>query len=153
MSEMVRLTRPGLVLASLAAVLAVPAVAAAGAGQATRASGEPSLAGRAPTAYVSIAGNIHVTGHTVTPINTATNTAGAPIRLGHPPGSIAVTPDGRTVYVVSDGSGEFTDGTVTPINTATNTPGKPIRAGMFPVEIAISPDGKMAYVADLDRTP
>jgi YVTN family beta-propeller protein len=150
MSEIVWLARPGLALASVAAVLVVSAGAAAGAGHATPVSGEPSLAGRAPTAYISIAGNIHVTGHTVTPINTGTNTAGTPIRLGQPPGSIAVTPDGRTVYVVSDGSSEFTDGTVTPIATASNTAGKPIRAGIFPDEIAISPDGKTAYVTNLE---
>ena len=63
---------------------------------------------------------------TVTPITTATNTPGKPIRVGS--GSYAIaTPDGKTVYVTS-----FAEGTVTPITTATNTPGKPIKVGNEP---------------------
>ena len=58
----------------------------------------------------------------VTPISTAANTAGKPIRVGKEPDAIAITPDGRTAYVASSG-------TVTPIATATNTPGLAIRVG------------------------
>ena len=36
----------------------------------------------------------------MTPINTATNTAGTPITVGSRPGAIAITPDGKTAYVV-----------------------------------------------------
>ena len=79
---------------------------------------------------------------TVIPINTATNTAGKPIRVGPGgQGRIAITPDGKTAYVAGSG-------TVTPISTATNTAGKPIRLGgsPHPGGIAITPDGKTAYV-------
>jgi hypothetical protein len=82
--------------------------------------------------------------HTVTPINTATNTPGKPIRLGsNPTALIAITPDGKTAYV-------GTTGTVIPISTATNTPGKPIRigAGVPAEEMVFTPDSKTAYVAN-----
>jgi YVTN family beta-propeller protein len=87
---------------------------------------------------------------TVTRINTATNTAGKPIKVG-PVGSfpdfIAITPDRKTAYVANHNSGS-----VTPINTATNTAGNPIRTGRNPIGIAITPDGKTAYVASLFGT-
>ena len=35
----------------------------------------------------------------MTPITTATNTAGKPIKVGKRPQTIVVTPDGKTVYV------------------------------------------------------
>jgi len=83
----------------------------------------------------------------VTPISTATNTPGAPIKFtvttGGATGSqIAITPDGKTAYVT-------TGPTVTPIKTATNTPGRPIHVGGLPSgsgQIVITPDGKTAYV-------
>jgi DNA-binding beta-propeller fold protein YncE len=61
----------------------------------------------------------------VTPISTATNTAGTPIRFGLTP-TIPITPDGKTVDVLGDGSGETT---VIPITTATNTVRAPIGTG------------------------
>ena len=64
---------------------------------------------------------------TVTPITTATNTPGKPIKVGDGPGGITITPDGKTVYVAN-----FESGTVTPITAATNTPGKPIKVGSGP---------------------
>ena len=70
----------------------------------------------------------------MTPITTATNTAGAPIRADHQPVAVAITPDGKTAYVANFGSG-----TVTPITTATNTAGPPITVGSFPQAIAIMP--------------
>jgi YVTN family beta-propeller protein len=70
----------------------------------------------------------------VSPICTATNTPGRPIKVGRLPRAIAITPDGKTAYVVNWGAG-----TVTPIQTATNTPGKPITVGPYPVAIAITP--------------
>ena len=60
----------------------------------------------------------------MTPIATATNTAGPPITVGNDPDDIAITPDGKTAYVANSGSG-----TVTPIATATNTAGPPITVG------------------------
>ena len=38
---------------------------------------------------------------TVTPVSTATNTAGQPIKVGSQPSAIAITPDGKTVYVAN----------------------------------------------------
>jgi len=77
----------------------------------------------------------------VTPISTATNTAGPRITTGAGPYAIAATPDGSTAYVANSGAG-----TVTPISTATGVPGRPIRIGGEPVGIAITPDGRTAYV-------
>jgi hyaluronoglucosaminidase len=56
----------------------------------------------------------------VTPISTATNVPGPPIRVGCRDDFLAITHDGKTVWV---GGGD----TVTPISTATNTPGEPIK--------------------------
>jgi YVTN family beta-propeller protein len=80
----------------------------------------------------------------VTPISTATNTAGPPIPVGRFPDAIAITPNGKPAYVANgDGTG-----TVTPITTATNTAGPPITVGNDPRAIAITPNGKTAYVAN-----
>ena len=70
---------------------------------------------------------------TVTPIFTATNTAGKPIKVGLTASAIAITPNGRTAYVVSEASG-----TVTPIFTATNRTGKPIK---IPYSSSYAPSG------------
>jgi YVTN family beta-propeller protein len=80
----------------------------------------------------------------VTPIGTATNTAGPPITVGAGPVAIAITPDSKTAYVAN-----FNSDTVTPIATATNTAGPPIAAGAGPNAIAITPDGATAYVSDI----
>jgi DNA-binding beta-propeller fold protein YncE len=64
---------------------------------------------------------VSCTGQTgvVTPVSTATNLPGRPIRVACDPHALAVTPDGKTVWV---GSQSW----VTPISTVTNTAGKPI---------------------------
>src|SRR5580698_3339310 len=89
------------------------------------------------TAYVVNNGS-----KTVTPVNTATNVAGKPIKVGSDPDPIAVTPNGKTVYVAN----QQNSGTITPVSTATSTAGKPIPVGSDPVAIAITPNGKTAYV-------
>ncbi len=89
------------------------------------------------TAYVSNFGST-----TVTPIDTATATSGAPIAAGSQSGSIAITPNGKTAYVVNQNDA------VTPINTLTNTAGVPIPVGSSPEGIAIAPNGKTAYVTN-----
>jgi YVTN family beta-propeller protein len=94
----------------------------------------------APTAYV-----VNAESDTVTPINTVTNRAGKPIRVGADPQAIAITPNGATAYVVNHDSE-----TVTPIHTATGTTGKPINVGEDPRAIAITPNGATAYVVDHD---
>ena len=63
----------------------------------------------------------------MTPIRTATNTAGPPIPVGSGPFDIAITPNGRTAYILN-----FSGDTVTPIRTATNTAGHPSQSGTSP---------------------
>jgi len=96
-------------------------------------------AGRAHpvTAYV-----VNGTSGTVTPIQTATNTAGQAIDVQKYPYAIAITPNGKTAYVTNT-----LLNTVAPVSTATGTVGKPISAGPAQV-IAITPNGKTAYVAN-----
>ena len=94
------------------------------------------------TAYVT-----NMDSNSVTPIDTATNTAEAPIALPGAPLAVAITPDGKTAYVTTQAMSDPATGSVTPIDTATNTPGTPIPIGDTPLAVAISPDGKTAYVA------
>ena len=92
----------------------------------------PALSARSAhsvTAYV-----VNSDSDTVTPIQTATNTAGTPVTVGPGPVAIAITPDGKTAYVLNSHSG-----TVTPIQTATNTAGTPITVGTYPWAIVITP--------------
>ena len=95
---------------------------------------------------------------TVTPIRTASNTAGRPIRVGPAPALIAISPDGQTAYVVGVGSllpGTAGRVTLTPIRTATNRPGRTITVcatgnpgGVIaPDAIAITPDSRIVYVS------
>jgi len=148
-------------LMTVAAVAGAAGLTACGVpGQAPSAPGSaPATASPtpSPTSAATGASTVYVVGYmsgTVTPIDTATNTAGQAIKVGPQPIAIAVTPDGQTAYVVSQngyGAGQdVPDGTVTPITTATNTPGKPITVGKYPAAIAITPDGKTAYVANQD---
>jgi YVTN family beta-propeller protein len=114
----------GPALAALVITCGGLAVAAAPATAATVAAQAP-----APTAYVA-----NAAGGTVTPIDTATNTAGKPIKVGNAPQIIAFAPDGKTAYVTNSKSG-----TVTPITIATNTAGTPIPVGSYPTDIVITP--------------
>lgn len=80
---------------------------------------------------------------TVTPIATATNTPGKPIKLmgGGLPTSIVSSPDGTMVYV------DTTRGVVV-ISTSTNTATKLIKvSGTSAGPMSITPDGKTVYVA------
>ena len=106
-------------------------------GRPTSAPPAPGRPTRLPlTAYVANNGN-----GTVTPISLASGKPSTPIPVGQFPGSIAITPDGKTACVLT-GSG------LTPIRLATGTPGTPISLGSSPAAVAISPDSKTAYVAD-----
>ena len=98
----------------------------------------PASAAGSHTAYIA-----NPFEDSVTPIDTATNTAGAPIAVGSDPQAIAITPDGKTAYVTNADSNS-----VTPIDTATNTTGTAIAVGSVPIAVAITPDGKTAYVTD-----
>lgn len=91
-------------------------------------------------------------GTTVTPIDTATDTAGSPITVGSEPSSVAITPEGTTAYVVNLASSN-----VTPIDIATNSAGIPIPlnttlTGTPGFQIAITPDGATAYVVTRNNT-
>ena len=136
-------------LAGIAAVLVTAAVVAVSAVTwLPRTLGQPQH--RTAAAGAAVAGRSAAVSYvrsqeagTVTPIFTATNTAGTPVKVGDGPGAIAITPDGRTIYVASYRN------TVTPIFTATNTAGTPIKVGKTPTAIAVTPDGKTVYVANL----
>jgi DNA-binding beta-propeller fold protein YncE len=67
----------------------------------------------------------------VTPIATATNTIGRPVKVPCEVSAAALTPDGRTLYVSERG-------TVTPVATATGQVGEPIPVE-GPAEILIVP--------------
>ena len=93
------------------------------------------------TAYV-----VNFGSDNVTPINTATDTAGATgtwISVGSEPDAIAITPDGTTAYVANSG-----DGTVSKIALSTGQVQATIAVGGSPSGIAIAPDGTTAYVTD-----
>ena len=79
----------------------------------------------------------------VTPIDTATNRALAPIAVGAFPSAAAVDRGGQHLYVANYGSN-----TVTPIATATNTAGRAIPAGQAPNALALTPEGATAEVVD-----
>jgi sugar lactone lactonase YvrE len=71
----------------------------------TNVGGEPDAIAITPdgaTAYVVSSNSGTGRGH-VTPINTATNTAGPPIMAGTGSDAIAITADGKTAYVVDGG--------------------------------------------------
>jgi YVTN family beta-propeller protein len=80
---------------------------------------------------------------TVTPITLSTRQAGHPIRVGHNPQAIALSPDGEMAYVVNSGSGS-----VTPIQTATRRAESAIAVGDDPRGIAVTPDGRTAFVSN-----
>ena len=79
----------------------------------------------------------------VTPVDTATHTAGPAILIGEGAQSITVTPNGKTVYVPN---GELN--TVTPIRTATNTALAPIPVGAEPFALVVTPNGRTVYVGN-----
>jgi YVTN family beta-propeller protein len=124
-----------------AALLALALLAAAAVN--VTAPGGVADAATPPNAYV-----VNFGSDTVTPFDTATNTAGTPINVGGNPEDIAITPNGATAYVANGDNGTGTDGTVTPISTATNAPGTPVSVGDNPLGIAVSPDGTTAYVTN-----
>ena len=92
---------------------------------------------QAPSARPQIAYVVSLDANTVTPINTATNKAGKPIKVGINPNAIAITPNGKTAYVTNSGSS-----TVTPISTATSKAGTPIKVAGAGY-VAITPNGSV----------
>jgi len=97
---------------------------------------------------------------TVTPIRAASHAAGRPIRIGHAPALIAISPDGQTAYVVGVGSllpDAAAPVTLTSIRTATDRPERVITVcvrekmgGVIaPDAIAITPDSRTVYLSCL----
>jgi DNA-binding beta-propeller fold protein YncE len=84
----------------------------------------------------------------VTPVNLADEAAGRPIKVGTNPGSIAITPNGRTAYVTDSNAINGDPTTITPINLATDTPEKAIHVAAQ--GIAITLNGVTAYAFDQD---
>jgi YVTN family beta-propeller protein len=138
-----RLVMPAALMSLAAGLgLAVPGPqAVADAARITALPGSPAVQGSPVTAYV-----VNEASWTVTPIATATNTAGPPIAAGQEPNDIAITPDGATAYV-----SDVLSGTVTVITTATNISGPRIIVGSHPglklQHLVVTPDGKTVYVA------
>ncbi|MCW2932367.1 MAG: hypothetical protein JWM19_3329 [Actinomycetia bacterium] len=93
------------------------------------------MAADGTTAYVTA--TAYVAPHDyeiVTPVRTATNTAGRASNIGPPltgggygSQTIAVTPNGKTAYVAS-----YDAGTVIPVSTVTSTYGPPSRSEAAP---------------------
>jgi YVTN family beta-propeller protein/autotransporter-associated beta strand protein len=82
--------------------------------------------------------------NTVTPFDTATNTAGTPIAVSGTPQVLAVTPNGQRLYVATAATASLTV-----IDTTADTViGTIALSGTSATAIAIAPDGLRAYVAD-----
>ena len=113
------------------------------AGKLIKVDGMPSAIAFSPngnTAYVASEPSqkpaVTCTGQTgvVTPISTATNRPGRPVRVACDPYAVVVTPDGKTVWV---GSSNW----VTPISTSTNKAGTPItfRGSFVAMVVGVTP--------------
>src|SRR6185312_4564241 len=98
------LARLRVTAAAVACAVILGSAAFAPAGRAAGAAGVPVSAARNSgrvTAYV-----VNYNSDTVTPINTATNTALKPVRTGYGnPDAIAITPDGKTAYIANGAGG------------------------------------------------
>ena len=81
--------------------------------------------------------------HTVSVIDTITNTVIATIPVGTAPNQLAVTPGGTRAYVANQGSN-----TVSVINTATNAVITTVPVGTGPIGVAVTLGGTRAYVTD-----
>jgi YVTN family beta-propeller protein len=91
-----------------------------------------------PYAYVCNSGY-----HTVSVIDSATDTVSATIKVGGSPLGVAITPDGQFAYVANSDSN-----TVSVIDTATNAVVQTINVKKGPDAVAISPNGETVYVSD-----
>lgn len=79
-----------------------------------------------------ISGQAGPVGHTVTPIDLVTGTAGKPITVGNGPTGIAVTPDGSTVYVTN-----LDSQSVSPVDTSTNRALAAVAVPGAPIAVAV----------------
>jgi YVTN family beta-propeller protein len=133
------LSWPGMTRVRAGVALAACLVASCAA-LAMHSSGEAAASAPTQFAYVANAGS-----NTVTPINTTTGTAGAPIRVALLPTGVVASPNGKTVYAVSYGNDEDGSGAgITPISTSTNTAGPEISVP-DPLSLTIASRGSAAY--------
>ena len=86
----------------------------------------------------------NATSDDVSPIDTATNTAGAAIPVGATPLDVALTPDGTRAYVPNQNSDN-----VSVIDTTSNTLAATIPLMTNPGAAVVTPDGATAYVTDI----
>jgi DNA-binding beta-propeller fold protein YncE len=79
---------------------------------------------------------------TVTPVDTATGTAGRPVAVDDGKGgsTITISPEGKTLYVAALSS-------VIPVSTATGQTGTPIPVHSDIYAMVLTPDGKTLYVS------
>ncbi|HWG01619.1 MAG TPA: GH92 family glycosyl hydrolase [Trebonia sp.] len=89
-----------------------------------------------PTAYVS-----NYSDNTVTPVDTATDTAGPPIPVGGGPDGMTVA--GGDLFVANNNSND-----VTVIDTTTNAVVKTVPVGSVAADVAATPDGKTVWVSN-----
>jgi DNA-binding beta-propeller fold protein YncE len=75
---------------------------------------------------------------TITPVNLAEDAAGKPIKVGTNPGSIAITPNGRTAYVADSNAVNGDPTTITPIDLTTNTTEKTIHVAARAIAITLN---------------
>jgi DNA-binding beta-propeller fold protein YncE len=115
-------------------------------------SGGIAIAPKGKTAYVVFDDSGVQEPGWVTPIDTATDTAGSPIRAGVAPDLIVITPNGKTAYVDNSFSNNAVTG-VTPIDLTTDTaetqiprPACPSGSGSYLGPMAIVPSGATLYL-------
>src|ERR1700689_2151819 len=96
-------------------------------------SSSPAAAASPPawTAYV-----VSNATDAVIPVDTATDTVGAPIAVGSGPSAIAIAPNAATAYVADEGTTNTAPGFVTPIDLSTNMADTAIPVGSGPDAIA-----------------
>jgi YVTN family beta-propeller protein len=71
------------------------------------------------------------------------NAVTATVHVGHEPGRVVITPDGRRGYVTDFGSAS-----VSVIDTASNAVATTIAVGPQPSVVAVAPDGRHSYVTN-----
>ena len=83
-------------------------------------------------------------GRALTPISTATDQTGQPIRFGVAVSNVVISPDGRTAYV-SQAAGMAGPGTVFPVDLDTGQILAPIKLAGGVTSLLLTPDGKTLF--------
>jgi YVTN family beta-propeller protein len=85
--------------------------------------------------------------HSMSVVDTLTNTAVTTVAVGVGPSAVALSPDGATAFVTNT-----FDGSVCLIDLASATVTKTVLVGEHPLNVAVSHDGRLAYVSELDES-